>query len=77
MTTYSLTKRAATALTLLALTSSCSTPTPASVTDTLCEVYRPVCLSRADTEATIDQVMANERVFAELCPVQAAAVRCK
>lgn len=45
-------------------------------TDVYCDVYRPVCLSRSDTEGTIDQVLRNEATFEALCPVKAKEVQC-
>lgn len=77
MTISSLRKRLACGLTLLAVIAGCSTPQPVSVIDSYCDSYKPVCLSRSDTQKTIDQVMANERVFVALCPIKAAAVQCK
>ncbi len=62
------------ALILLAL-SGCASG--ASVTDTFCEVYRPVCLSRADTEETIRQVLGNEAAFETLCLGEAERVECR
>ncbi len=61
------------ALILLAL-SGCGTNVIA--TDTFCEVYRPVCLSRADTEDTIRQVLGNEAAFEALCAKEAERVGC-
>lgn len=48
----------------------------ATVTDTFCQVYEPVCLSRQDTQETQNQVLRNEAAHHELCPVEAEAVTC-
>lgn len=45
-------------------------------TDTSCQWYRPVCLSRHDTEGTINQVLKNEVAFEVLCPVKAKETVC-
>lgn len=59
---------------ILPLVSACGHD--AFVIDTSCDWYRPVCLSRSDTEGTIDQVLKNEAAFESLCPKQAAAADC-
>lgn len=61
----------------LVVMTGCSTSKSVSAIDTYCRVYQPVCLSRSDTRDTIDQVIANERSFARLCPVEAESVTCK
>lgn len=48
----------------------------ASVIDTSCRWYKPVCLSRTDTDGTIDQVLKNEAAFEAICPVEAKAAQC-
>lgn len=74
--TYSRSKTALAALILLAPMQACSQQRNASVIDGFCREYKPVCLSRKDTQPTIDAVMRNERAFVALCPDQAAVVKC-
>lgn len=56
------------------LLSACESP--AIVIDSFCRNYEPVCLSHSDSQATKDQVEANEAGFFAACPVEAAAKTC-